>query len=335
MVVALGPGGHVAAPLRADAAALERFEFTEPHMGTRVRLVLYASQEDTATRAARRAFDRVAGLDAALSDYRSDSELNEVCRVAAAAPVEVSDDLLRVLVHAQALAHETGGAFDVTSAPVVQLWRRAHRQAALPDAARLQEALERSGYDRLVVDPATRRVRLARGDMRLDLGGIAKGYAADRAAGVLRAAGVARALVAVGGDIVTLSGPPDRPGWRVAIGGDARLNRGDAILIENAAVSTSGDAERWTEIGGVRYSHIIDPRTGAALTERRQVTVVAGDGITADSLATALSVLSPEEGLALAERTPGAAALIVREDPRGQRQVHRSGRWNRWAASGS
>ena len=157
-------------------------------------------------------------------------------------------------------------------------------------------------------------MRLAVAGMRLDLGGIAKGFAADEAQAVLRAHGITRALVAAGGDVVVSGPPPGRQGWSVAVALPWGLQAADPVLeLHDAAVSTSGDAEQFVTLDGVRYSHIVDPRTGRALTGRRAATVVARTGAEADALATALCVLPPDEGLALVDSTPGAAARLVRE----------------------
>ena len=145
--------------------------------------------------------------------------------------------------------------------------------------------------------------------MRIDLGAIAKGYAGDEALGVLRGRGVSSALVAVGGDVVASDAPPGEAGWVVEVGAV-----GDQLLLRNAAVSTSGDSEQWIERDGLRYSHILDPRTGIGLTGQRRATVVAREGITADSLATAACVLGPAEGVALVESTPGATAIVHQQD---------------------
>ena len=161
--------------------------------------------------------------------------------------------------------------------------------------------------------------------MQLDLGGIAKGFAADGAAQVLSRHGIGRALVAAGGDIVATDAPPGQPGWTVAIAGVEGADAG-SVSLRHAAVSTSGDAEQFVEIGGVRYSHIIDPRTGRALTGRSSVTVVAADGMTSDSLATAVSVLGSEKGMRLVDATEGAAALLVTAGPAGT-NAYESKRW--------
>jgi thiamine biosynthesis lipoprotein len=163
--------------------------------------------------------------------------------------------------------------------------------------------------------------------MQLDLGGIAKGFAADEAAAVLSKRGIRSALVAAGGDIAATDAPPDHAGWRVAVASldDAGTPAG-YVTLANAAVSTSGDAEQVLVAGGVRYSHIFDPRTGRALTGHRSVTVVARNAMTSDALATAVSVLGAERGLRLVEETPGAAASIS-EDAAGARRTIESPHW--------
>jgi thiamine biosynthesis lipoprotein len=288
-----------------------RFEFSQTHMGARFKIILYASDSSIADRAAQAAFDRVRRLDAIMSDYKETSELIRLCRRPPKVPVPVSRELFDVLLKSQKVARLSGGAFDVTSGPIVRLWRRARRTGELPDGERLKRAIELSGYDKLHLDVRARTVRLDRAGMLLDLGGIAKGYAADQAMSVLKRHGIRRALVAAGGDIVVSDPPPAARGWIIAV---ASLESSEdlparSILLSNAAVSTSGDAEQYVKIGGVRYSHIVDPRTGMGLVGQSSATVVARDGATADSLATALSVLGPLSGLRLIDRARGAAAF--------------------------
>ena len=282
-------------------------------MGTLVRLVLYADDAKGAEAAAVRAFERIRGVDASLSDYRDSSELNQVSRRSGSGPVAVGDDLFRVLASAERFARASGGAFDVTAGPLSLLWREARRRQALPDPARLAAARARVGRDKLRLDHVRRTIVLSEAGMQLDVGGIAKGFAADEAAAVLRECGVRRALIAAGGDIVLMGAPPEAPGWRVAVASIDGTTHPPAgyVTLHDAAVSTSGDAEQFMVVDGVRYSHIFDPRTGRALTGRSSVTVVAPNGTTSDALATAVSVLGGKRGARLVDATPGAAALIV------------------------
>ncbi len=304
-------------PTTESPVALERFEFAQPQMGVPFRIVVYAAEETRAQTAAQAAFDRVAQLNGILSDYDSDSELSRLCHTTPTnQPAPVSPDLWRMLEKSRDLSRRTDGAFDATLGPLVNLWRRARRRVELPPAHLLDEARARVGWRKLRLDPRHRTVTFLRPDMRLDFGGIAKGYAADEALAVLRQHGFPRALVAAAGDVTAGDPPPGETGWRIEIGAADHTNAPPprVVRLRNASVSTSGDIFQRLEIGGRRYSHIVDPRTGIGLTHQALVTVIARDGTTADSLATAASVLGSAPGMALIERTPGAAALILRPD---------------------
>ncbi|MEW5977505.1 MAG: FAD:protein FMN transferase [Acidobacteriota bacterium] len=296
--------------------SLARFEYVQSQMGTQFRIVCYAAQEESAERATAAAFHRIAKLNDTMSDYAPNSELRQLCAQAGGPAMDVSEDLFHVLRLSQELAVLSDGAFDVTAGPVVQLWRRARRQRALPDPIRLQRALNLVGYSDLVLDTGHRRVTLSKQGMQLDLGGIAKGYAADEALRTLHMHGMDRALVAAGGDIVVGAPPPGKSGWKIGIAPLETPERGPKVFLElhNAAVSTSGDAEQYLEIQGQRYSHIVDPRTGMAVPGRSSVTVVAERGADSDPLATAVSVLGPGEGIRLVDSRRDAACWIQVEE---------------------
>lgn len=253
-------------------------------MGTLVRITIYARDASPM----RAAFDRIRELDEELSDYKPESELNRLCRTHDQ-PVRVSEDLFRVLEASQELSKLTDGAFDVTIGPVTHLWRL----GKLPDA----EAMARVGWRNMALDKKDRTVVLKLAGMQLDLGAIAKGYAGDEALKTLRRLGVTRALIAVSGDIVAGDAPPGTRGWRIGL-----EPAGGEILLRNAAVSTSGDSEQSREIGGVRYSHIVDPKTGLGLRSEIAVTVVARRGLDADPIATAVSVMGAKRGRAVFQR---------------------------------
>lgn len=307
---------------------LQRHEFSQVEMAVPVRIILYAPDAPTATRVAKAAFARIHALNAVFSDYDPNSELNRLCRATAEGePVPVSDDLWRVLARAADLSQRSDGAFDVTVGPVVRLWRRARRQQRLPSPERLTPARRLVGHRLVRLDPQNRTATLLKHGMQLDLGGIAKGYAVDAALAVLKKSGINRALVDAGGDMALGDPPPGKSGWRIGI---ARLTADGPptriLSLASTAVATSGDTWQFVQIGGRRYSHIVDPRTGLGLTDHSSVTVVTPDATTADALASAVSVLGPEKGLKLVEDTPGAAALIVRA-PHGKIETHQSSRW--------
>jgi uncharacterized protein YbbC (DUF1343 family)/thiamine biosynthesis lipoprotein ApbE/CubicO group peptidase (beta-lactamase class C family) len=298
-----------------------RFEFHESHMGCTFKIVLYSTDAATASRASRLAYERVTSLDATLSDYQAESELSQLAAKAGGPPVAVGADLFDVLRKSKEFHAKTDGVLDVTIAPVGRLWRRARRDRKLPDPIKLAEARRLVGADNLILDPERRTVRLRKPGMRLDVGGIAKGYAAQAALDVLRKEGVHRALVAAAGDIVVGDPPPDAPGWTIAIAG---LNPSKDepiryVSLSNRAISTSGDAERFVTIDGHRYSHIINPITGMGVEDRASVTVIAPDGTTADALETSVYLLGPERGLEIIDGMAGTAAIYVRDTPEGPR----------------
>jgi FAD:protein FMN transferase len=286
-------------------------------MGTLFRIKLYAASEQEARAAFQVAFARIHELDETLSDYNFNSELMQLCRQPAGRAVHVSDDLFRVLDASLRLSRASSGAFDVTEAPVIRLWRESRKTKQLPDPSALEEAGHRSGYKRLNLDPVHHTVTLAEPGTLLDLGGIAKGYAADEALTALREQGIRSALVAASGDIAVSDAPQGERGWKIGVDSidlpQANFTR--VLVVSNAAVSTSGDTEQFVEINGKHYSHIIDPQSHQALTRRITTTVVAPSGMDADSLATALCVLGPDRGFELLGRYPGAAVLFFTSEP--------------------
>lgn len=319
----------------ADPAAAPRREFSRLRMGTEFRLVFYTDDEALANRAADAAYARIKDLDAVLSDYDPESEAMTLCRESGPGrPVAASPDLLHCLQAAESVSRATLGAFDATVGPLTRLWRIARRERRLPEQTVLDEARARVGYENVRIDAERKTVELRRPGMRLDFGGIGKGYAADAALAVLERHGIRRALVAAGGDIVVGDAPPDAPAWRVGI---APLDRPDGppsrrLALVRCAVSTSGDVFQHVEIGGRRYSHVVDPRTGLGTTDPSSTTVVAKRGIDADAWASAVSVLGPEKGLAAIEKLDGAAAYVVRRDADGRNVEHVSSRFAQWLA---
>jgi len=286
--------------------ALERFAFTEPHLGTHVRLVLYAPNAVQAERAASNAFARVRALDAVLSDYKDDSELRRLGR--STGSTEVGPDLWAVLSNAQNVSRASGGAFDVTVGPLVMMWRQARISGRLPPKTVLEKRLAVVGWEKL-------KLAKAGGDRiggtvtppprtRLDVGGIAKGYIADRVLASLAADGCVHAMVDAGGDLALGLAPPGKEGWRVVVerpsaqgegeGEDEGEGEGkgeDVLELASCGVASSGATYQFLELGGTRYSHIVDPRTGLGTTHGWQVTVTAPNAMLADAWASAFSVL--------------------------------------------
>jgi len=240
-----------------------------------------------------------------MSDYRPDSELMRLCGAEAGKPVAVSEALFEVLRAGQGVSEASGGAFDVTVGPEVALWRRARKEQRLPGAEEIERARGLVGWRMVKLDASARTVTLARAGMRLDLGGIAKGYAVQRGVERLRGLGLGRSMVALAGDIAVGDEPPGERGWRIEVGGEA----GRVLELRNAAVSTSGDSEEIVELGGARDSHIVDARTGWAMTTSVGATVVAARGEEADALSTAMTIVGKEAAVELARRE-GVSAVI-------------------------
>ncbi len=284
---------------RGLVLAQTRHEFQHGQMGTLFKLVVYAPGSVEATKAAMAAFARLDTLNQILSDYRDDSELSQLSRTAGTGRwVGVSPDLWAVIGASQKASRLTHGAFDLTIGPLVQLWRRAARQKELPSSRRIRQAKRLVGYRQLQLDETNRRVRLSKPGMRLDAGGIGKGYAVAELAKILQAAQLPAFLIEGGGDLLLGEAPPGLAGWRVAVG--------DSLLVlANTAVATSGDRFRYAEIDGQRFSHVVDPRTGLGLTHRWQATVIYPDAVQADALASGLGVLGKQKGEKIGQKIKG------------------------------
>jgi thiamine biosynthesis lipoprotein len=306
---------------------LQRSEFTQPHMGTLFKIVVYAPDEKRATAAAEAVSARIEALNLILSDYDPNSEVSRLSASAGSGrAVKVSDDLWNVIDHSQQVARQTRGAFDITVGPAVKLWRQSRKTGKLPEGEQLKAALALIDYRKIERDPAAHTIRLPLAGMLLDLGGIGKGYTADEALKILKARGLDRAMVGAAGDIAVGEAPPGRAGWRIAVDPFGQLDPVAAplptpaaatqrfLLLKNAGVSTSGDIHQHVVIAGRRYSHIIDPKTGLGMTTPTAVTVVAPNATTTDGLDTPLCLLGAEEGRKVADALPDIAAIFFRLD---------------------
>jgi len=313
--------------LSARDALLKHYEFSLPRMGTIFRIELYAPDDATASKAADAAFARAEELEQIMSDYREDSELMRLAREGTSAPFPVSDELYDVLAKSIRISELSHGAFDVTVGPLVELWRNTRTTGRLPDASELARARALVDYRNLELDAAHRTVFLKRAGMKLDLGAIGKGYAADQMLALLQSRGIRQAMVVAGGEVALGAPPPGKAGWKVAIDtpDTSTGNPPCAILLRDAAVSTSGNSRQFVEVAGKRYSHIIDPSTGLGLEGAASTTVIARNSTTADALATALSVMPVADGIRLAESLAGVAGYMVRQAGNG---------WKRYVSRG-
>ena len=279
-------------------------------MGVDARLVVYAPDKETAETACKAAFDRIAALDTIMSDYRIDSELNNLSNGSGGPAIRVSADLFKVLERSLEMSRRTNGAFDVTVGPLISLWRKARKTSILPTFDEIKAAKSKIGWRKVVLNAKDQTARLTTPGMKLDLGGIAKGFADDEAQIVLKRYGIKSALVEMGGDIVVSSPPPGKKGWTIQIP-NAENGAGPVdIEYTNCAISCSGDTEQNVVIGGKQYSHVVDPTTGMALTNRVQATVIAPNGLISDPLSTAITLVKPNDRKKLLESYPGTQCFV-------------------------
>jgi thiamine biosynthesis lipoprotein len=314
-------------PAGSVAGELERLEYRQILMGVPVRILVYAREKEAANAAVHTAFDRIRKLNLIFSDYDEDSEVSRLVRSAPGRSVHVSPDLATVLAESLDLSRRSEGAFDVTVGPLVTLWRSSRRTKRLPTAAEIAAAKQRVGYQSVHLDLKQRTVTLDKPGMRLDFGGIVKGYAADEARAVLRKRGFPQALVALSGDISVGDPPAGETGWKIGVAGlDApAAEPTDFVWLKNGAVSTAGDAFQFVEIGGKRYSHLLDPKTGLGITRSVSVTVIAPTGLASDGLDSAAAILGPAKGMKLIAAAPGASGLFIERTEHGPKTFETAG----------
>lgn len=284
----------------ANALEWQRYEFREIHMGVAARLVFYAPTETDAKNAARAAFARVAELEQIASDYRPDSELRRAgihFDRKNARPLRISGDLFVMLALAKTVARASNGRFDPTVAPLVALWRTARQTKILPTKNEIAIAKSQVGWRKMRLDARAQTLHLRPG-MRLDLGGVAKGFAADSALQVLAVHNLTRALVELGGDIAVGGPPPQQFGWRIATPDQS------VWLLHDCAISTSGASVQWLEIGGVRYSHLVDIHTGLGRTDHYAATVIAPRAAWSDALSSAAGLMGTQRAQKLRHKFP-------------------------------
>lgn len=288
-----------------------RFDFESVQMATKFRISLQAENRETAEKAAEDAFEHVASLTAVFSDYEPYSELSRLNDTKPNVPFKASPELLDIVNRSLEISKLTDGAFDITCGNVTRLWRSMKNRKQLPPPDRLADAKAAMDWQALKVDAQAGTITLTKPGMLLDLGGIAKGYAADSVLKRLRERHhITRALVIAGGDIAIGDPPPGKEGWEVKLrtfiepigGGSEKL---DTVLLKNAAVSTSGDLYQAIVIEGKRYAHIISPKSGLGVTDTVSCSVIAADAATSDALATAMVVLGKEKGEEIAKKIPG------------------------------
>jgi thiamine biosynthesis lipoprotein len=278
-------------------------------MGTAISVELWADTPALGEQAMDAVMAEMHRIDRAMSPHRADSELSRINREAGQRAVPLSPEMLALLTRAQSLSGLSQGAFDISYASAGQLYD--YREGVAPGAAALRQATALIDYRQLLLDPVAGTLRFGQPGMRIDLGGFAKGHAVNNAIALLRSLGIAHAMVAAGGDSQLLGDRRGRP-WSIAIRDPRRAAEVVAVLpLQDVAISTSGDYERFFERDGVRHHHLIDPRTGASPRELRSVTILANDGLTSEALSKTVFVMGLQRGMALIESLNEVDAVVV------------------------
>jgi thiamine biosynthesis lipoprotein len=292
-------------------------------MGTFARVVVVAKDLDTAEKCIESALTQIKKVDELMSDYKSDSEISIVNRDGFTQAVNISQSTYMVLQKSIEFSELTDGAFDITVGPLVELFRQAKDRQILPTQEEIDNAKLKVGFEKLKLDDENWTVQFTVEGMKLDLGGIAKGYAVDKAVEVMQGRGAIGGMVDLGGDIRCF-GPPfkGRDHWVIGLQ-NPKANKnstGDEVLLKlkitSGAVATSGDYQQFIEIDGKRHSHIIDRETGTSTQGLSSVTIIADKAIDADVLATAVSVMGVEKGLELIEETTDVEAILITSGPK-------------------
>ena len=284
---------------------LDHVTFSQRLMGTDLKIVLNYSKSSDLEAAVKKAYLEGNRLNLIFSDYIADSELSKFSRSSnsvSSEKIKLSKELFEVLKYCLKLTALSDGSFDPTLGPLTRLWRISRHQRIFPEKSKLANALARSGAKYLKLDETQQSGQLLAPNMVLDLGGVAKGYIADRMVEVLQGYGFSRSLVDAGGDLRIGDAPLGSAGWKIEIGGrkDEKLTM---LKLANCAVATSGDTEQFLKINDTQYSHIIDPQTGIGLANQAQATVIAPTGMEADSLASTFLVTGLEKASVLIKKT--------------------------------
>lgn len=300
--------------LPAQLAHAEWISSDEAIMGTAIRVEVWSDDPAVGNEAIAAVIEEMHRIDRLMSTYKPDSEISQVNQNASEQPVVIGQELFDLIGRGIEMSVLTGGAFDISYASAGQLYD--FRANVHPDEAQLEEAVEAIDYQSITLDADACAVGFTKPGMRIDLGGIAKGYAVERGATILAEHGIEHGLVSAGGDTRLLGDRKNVP-WIVGI----RNPRGDdssavvaRLPLADEAISTSGDYERYFEEDGVRYHHIISPTTGQSASEVRSVTIIGPDATMTDGLSTSVFVMGIEAGLALINTMPAYESVIVDND---------------------
>lgn len=292
------------------------FPRTRLLMGTKVTITVRDVPEGKAYKAINHAFQEMERIESLFSTYKEDSEISRINREAGEKVIPANPEVIMLIGKSLHFSSLSGGAFDITVRPLMQLWGFTRKEGRIPSREELERTLPLVNYKNILLDGKENRIGFSREGVEIDLGGIAKGYAVDKAVEVLRKEGINSALVNAGGDLFALGSFKKRP-WRVGIRDPRQREEIMGILeVEDRGVATSGNYERYFIHKGKRYSHLINPWSGLPVEGIEGVTIIAPNTTTADALATAVFVLGPQKGIKLIDELKGVEGLIV--DSRGE-----------------
>ncbi|PIW68396.1 MAG: thiamine biosynthesis protein ApbE, partial [Candidatus Omnitrophica bacterium CG12_big_fil_rev_8_21_14_0_65_42_8] len=284
-------------------------------MDTFCEISCYGDSKDKSIAAIGAAFKEMERIEKVFSKFNKNSEVSNINRLAGLEKVAASEEVFKLTEKSVYYSRISDGAFDITVAPLMEIWGFVRRHKSIPDKETIENALEGVGYKNIELDPKKLSVKFLNKKTKIDFGGIAKGYAVDRAKDVLVSRGIKNGLVNLGGNIFALGSAPGNKAWKIGV--EDPRNKGKLLRsfeLTNRAISTSGNYERFFEIGGKRYSHIINPLTGEPCQGIISVTVAADSAEQADGLSTAIFVMGEEKGLNLAKSIKGIKVLILKED---------------------
>ncbi len=303
-------GNSVACVQQIDAGGGAVVRASRPLMGTKFEISIWSpiSEQPQAAEAIQQALDLVATIEKTISSWIATSETSAVNQAAANSSVTIGPDLQRLLADSLFWAKQTDGALDITGGPLFERWARARKEGVLPTKSEIERCLDRIGYQHVTAENST--VKLAKPDMQIGFGAVGKGFAADCVSELLRELGFLNFVIDAGGDII-VSGDRGGPRWQVAIQHPRRTGYLAVFGVTDRAIATSGDYEQFLLVGGKRFSHIVDPRTGWPVQSIASATVITQRGIDADALATSLCVLGVKQGMPLIEQLPETEALVV------------------------
>ncbi len=284
-------------------------------MYTIVSITVSSDSEKKSKEAIDKAFNELNRLERLLNFYSEDSEISMINKYAGERPVKVSQDTFDIIQKAIYVSEQTEGMFDITVGPLVRVWD--FQNALIPEDQIIKDRTKLIGYKNIILDKERSTVFLKKKGIEIDLGGIIKGYAADKAVDVLKKNGIKSGIVAVAGDIKTFGMRPDNKPWRVGIQNPREKGYNDEIIavidISDLAISTSGDYQKYFIKDGKRYHHLLNPRTGHPVNDFQSVTIITDDAALADAFATGIFILGQEKGINLLKRL-GLDGIIINID---------------------